>query len=151
VWIDPSIGTALREKPLFRCIKDYSRLMTAILRNDFSGLMCGLRVPPLQCMRTETLRHIVHSIRFDRLRRCRAAPSHGATAGHDAFRQHGCAVQNRDDIVARAKNTTFGSEINCRLTPLLVTRCGCSAQTRGLCVNTYTLSRPGRNPHIKSE
>jgi hypothetical protein len=52
-WIDLPIGTTSREKLIFRCIKDYSELIAAILRSDLSSSMCGLQVRRYKCNDSE--------------------------------------------------------------------------------------------------
>jgi hypothetical protein len=55
-WADLPIGTTSHEKPLFRCIKDNSRLRTTILRSDPSRSMCGLQARRYKCFDSATER-----------------------------------------------------------------------------------------------
>jgi hypothetical protein len=55
-WVDPPIGATPHENPLFRCIKNNSRLRAAILRSDPSPSMCGLQARRYKCFDSATER-----------------------------------------------------------------------------------------------
>jgi hypothetical protein len=52
-WTDAPIGTPLREKPPFRCIKNNSQPKTPILTSDLRSSICDLRGAPSQMYGSE--------------------------------------------------------------------------------------------------